>query len=145
MIAQGIPTISYGLRGVAALELKVTGPENRFALWDLRRCGGKSPRGDGAAVLATLHDSDGHIAIPCFYDEVEALQDWERQMWSKLPVDADKLVLQESGSSALFGEKGFSTFERLWARPTAEVNGMGGGYQGQGHPKRFCQVTRSQS
>ena len=53
-------------------------------------------------------------------------------MWSKLPIDADKLVLHESGAPTLFGEKGFSTFERIWARPTAEINGMGGGYQGKG-------------
>src|SRR6202030_2651606 len=103
MLAQGIPTISYGLRGVAALELKVTGPkiELHSGIY-----GGAvaNPLAAIARLLAALHDSDGHIAIPGFYDEVEALQDWERQMWSKLPVDAHKLVLQESGSSALFGE-----------------------------------------
>jgi acetylornithine deacetylase/succinyl-diaminopimelate desuccinylase-like protein len=83
-------------------------------------------------LLASLHDKDGHIAIPGFYDDVQPLQDWERKMWSKLPIDADALVLKESGAPELFGEKGFSTFERIWARPTAEINGMGGGYQGQG-------------
>ena len=53
-------------------------------------------------------------------------------MWSKLPVDADEIVLHESGVRELFGEKGFSTLERIWARPTAEINGFGGGYQRKG-------------
>ena len=85
-----------------------------------------------ARLLATLHDGDGRISIAGFYDDVAPLQDWERKAWSKLPVDADKEVLKETGASALFGEKGFSTLERLWARPTAEINGIGGGYQGPG-------------
>jgi acetylornithine deacetylase/succinyl-diaminopimelate desuccinylase-like protein len=79
-----------------------------------------------------VHDAEGHIAIDGFYDKVVPLQDWERNMWSKLPIDADAEVLKESGAPELFGEKGFSTFERIWARPTAEINGIGGGYQGEG-------------
>ncbi len=131
MITKGTPTISYGLRGVTALELKVTGPKI-----DLHSgiYGGAvaNPLTALSKLLATLHDTDGHIAIPGFYDDVLPLEKWEREMWGKLPVDADALVLQESGSPELFGEKNFSTFERIWARPTAELNGMGGGYQGQG-------------
>jgi acetylornithine deacetylase/succinyl-diaminopimelate desuccinylase-like protein len=131
MIAPGTPTISYALRGVAAMELKVTGPKI-----DLHSgiYGGAvaNPLAAMARLLASLHDRDGRIAIPGFYDDVEPLQDWEREMWSKLPVDADAMVLDESGAPELFGEKGFSTLERIWARPTAEINGMGGGYQGKG-------------
>jgi acetylornithine deacetylase/succinyl-diaminopimelate desuccinylase-like protein len=131
MIAPGTPTISYALRGVVALELKVTGPKI-----DLHSgiYGGAvaNPLAAMARLLASLHDRDGRIAIPGFYDEVEPLQNWEREMWSKLPVDADAMVLKESGAPELFGEKGFSTLERIWARPTAEINGMGGGYQGKG-------------
>ena len=131
MIAPGLPTISYGLRGVAALELKVTGPKI-----DLHSgiYGGAvaNPLTAMARLLANLHDENGQVAIPGFYDDVDELQDWERKMWSTLPVDDDALVLEESGSPELFGEKGFSTFERTWARPTAEINGMGGGYQGKG-------------
>ena len=131
MIARGTPTMSYGLRGVVALELKVTGPKI-----DLHSgiYGGAvaNPLAAISKLLASLHDKDGQVAIPGFYDDVEPLQEWEREMWSKLPIDADALVLHESGAPELFGEKGFSTFERLWARPTAEINGMGGGYQGQG-------------
>ena len=64
--------------------------------------------------------------------KVKPLEDWEREAWRKLPIDSDKEILDETGAPELFGEKGFSTLERLWARPTAEINGIGGGYQGPG-------------
>jgi acetylornithine deacetylase/succinyl-diaminopimelate desuccinylase-like protein len=131
MIAEKTPTLSYGLRGVAALEVKLTG-----AKMDLHSgvFGGAvaNPATALARLVATLHDSNGHVAIEGFYDGVAPLQSWEREMWKKLPVDEDKLILNETGAPALFGEKGFTTAERIWARPTAEVNGIGGGYQGQG-------------
>jgi acetylornithine deacetylase/succinyl-diaminopimelate desuccinylase-like protein len=131
MVAPGTPTLSYGLRGVAALELKVTGPKI-----DLHSgiYGGAvaNPLAAMARLLASLHDQDGHIVIPGFYDDVQPVQDWEREMWQKLPVDPDALLLHETGAPALFGEKGFTSLERIWARPTAEINGFGGGYQGQG-------------
>lgn len=131
MIARGVPTLSYGLRGVTACEVKVTA-----AKMDLHSgvFGGAvaNPITALARLLATLHDANGHIAIEGFYDDVKPLEDWERDAWKKLPVDADKLILDETKAPALFGEKGYSTFERLWARPTAELNGIGGGYQGQG-------------
>jgi acetylornithine deacetylase/succinyl-diaminopimelate desuccinylase-like protein len=131
MIAPGTPTLSYGLRGVAALELRVTGPKI-----DLHSgiYGGAvaNPLAAMARLLASLHDQDGHIAVPGFYDDVQPVQDWEREMWRKLPVDPDALLLHETGAPTLFGEKGFTSLERIWARPTAEINGFGGGYQGQG-------------
>lgn len=131
MIARGVPTLSYGLRGVTALELKVTG-----AKMDLHSgvFGGAvaNPVTALAQLLSTLHDKNGHVAIKGFYDEVTPLEDWERAAWRKLPVDGDKAILEETRAPALFGEKGFSTLERLWARPTAEINGIGGGYQGKG-------------
>src|SRR5438874_840341 len=77
-------------------------------------------------------DNNGQIAIPGFYDEVLPLEDWEREMWRKIPVNVDEEIVKETGVPELFGEKGFSTLERIWARPTAEINGFGGGYQGQG-------------
>src|SRR5215468_10895257 len=104
MIARGTPTLSYGLRGVTALE----------------------------QLLATLHDREGRVAIAGFYDRVKPLEDWEREAWRKLPVDGDKLILEETGVPELFGEAGYNSMERIWARPTAEINGIGGGYQGQG-------------
>ena len=131
MIAPRTPTISYGLRGVTALEIKVTGPK-----MDLHSgiFGGAvaNPATALAKLLATLHDENGHVAAKGFYDDVLPLEDWEREMWRKLPIDADGEMLKETGAAALFGEKGFSTLERIWARPTAEINGMGSGYQGPG-------------
>ncbi|HEV3243573.1 MAG TPA: dipeptidase [Chthoniobacterales bacterium] len=131
MIAPHTPTLSYGLRGVAALEIKVTGPK-----MDLHSgiFGGAvaNPAAALTRLLATLHDQNGHIAVAGFYDEVLPLQDWERDSWKKLPIDPDSEMLKETGAPALFGEAGFSTLERIWARPTAEINGIGGGYQGPG-------------
>src|SRR6202030_993294 len=131
MIASKTPTMSYGLRGVTALEIKVTGPK-----MDLHSgiFGGAvaNPATSLARMLATLHDANGHIAVPGFYDDVAPLQDWEREAWRKLPIDADAELLGETKAPALFGEAGFSTLERIWARPTAEINGMGSGYQGPG-------------
>jgi acetylornithine deacetylase/succinyl-diaminopimelate desuccinylase-like protein len=131
MIAKKTPTLSYGLRGVAALEVKVTG-----AKMDLHSgvFGGAvaNPAAALAQMLASLHDSNGHIVVPGFYDDVTPLQDWEREAWKKLPIDADAEMLGETKAPALFGEKGFTTLERIWARPTAEINGMGSGYQGPG-------------
>jgi acetylornithine deacetylase/succinyl-diaminopimelate desuccinylase-like protein len=131
MIAPRTPTLSYGLRGVAALELKVTGPKV-----DLHSgiFGGAvtNPAAALARLLASLHDRDGRVAIPGFYDDVVPLEDWEREAWKKIPINADEEVLRETGAPGLFGEAGYSTLERIWARPTAEINGLGGGYQGPG-------------
>src|SRR5215212_5992981 len=131
MVAKGVPTLSYGLRGVTALEVKITG-----AKMDLHSgvFGGSvaNPITALARLLATLHDENGHIAIEGFYDKVKPLEDWERKAWRELPIDGDKAILDETGSPDLFGEKDYSTLERLWGRPTAEINGIGGGYQGQG-------------
>ena len=131
MIAPHTPTLSYGLRGVAALEIKVTGPKI-----DLHSgiFGGAvaNPAAALAKLLATLHDQNGQVAVAGFYDDVVPLQDWERDSWKKLPLEPDSEMLKETGAPALFGEAGFSTLERIWARPTAEINGIGGGYQGPG-------------
>jgi acetylornithine deacetylase/succinyl-diaminopimelate desuccinylase-like protein len=131
MVAKGVPTLSYGLRGVTALEVKLTS-----AKMDLHSgmFGGAvaNPITALARLLSTLHDENGHVAIAGFYDKVKPLEDWEREMWRKLPLDGDKEVMDETGVPALFGEEGYSTLERLWARPTAEINGIGGGYQGPG-------------
>ena len=131
MIAPGMPTLSYGLRGVTALEVRVSGPK-----MDLHSgvFGGAvaNPITALAQLLATLHDGEGRVAIAGFYDRVKPLENWERDAWHKLPVDGDKLVLKETGVPELFGESGYDSAERIWARPTAEINGIGGGYQGKG-------------
>jgi acetylornithine deacetylase/succinyl-diaminopimelate desuccinylase-like protein len=79
-----------------------------------------------------LHDADGRVAVDGFYDEVRPLEQWEREMWSRVPGVTDADFLSVTGAPALFGEPGYSSAERVWARPTAEVNGIGGGYQGEG-------------
>ncbi len=131
MVARGVPTLSYGLRGVTALEIKITS-----AKMDLHSgmFGGAvaNPITALAQLLATLHDKNGHVAIEGFYDTVKPLEDWERKAWRELPIDGDKAIQEETGAPALFGEEGFSTLERIWGRPTAEINGIGGGYQGVG-------------
>lgn len=144
MIAKGYPTFTYGLRGIGALELKVTGPGS-----DLHSgiYGGAvaNPATAVARLVASLHDENGHVAVSGFYDDVAPLQDWERAAWARLPFgDAD--LLKVTGSPELFGEAGYTSLERTWARPTAEVNGIGGGFQGVGTKtvlpqKAFAKLT----
>ena len=130
MLGEGMPTLTYGLRGIAALELKVTGPAT-----DLHSgiYGGAvaNPVTALARLLATLHDASGRVAVEGFYDDVAPIADWEKKAWTGLPLHEEDL-LKLTGSPQLFGEEGFGTFERIWARPTAEINGIGGGYQGLG-------------
>ncbi|MGB8356700.1 MAG: dipeptidase [Chthoniobacteraceae bacterium] len=130
MIGQGIPTLTYGLRGIAAMELKITGPST-----DLHSgiYGGTiaNPVTMLARLLATLHDDHGHVLVEGFYDNVLPIEDWEKKAWADLPL-RDEDLIKLSGVSQLFGESGYTAFERTWARPTAEINGIGGGYQGLG-------------
>ena len=131
MVAPGVPTLGYGLRGITCCEIIVRGPAR-----DLHSglFGGAvtNPATAAARIIASLHDESGKVAIDGFYDDVRDLEDWEREMWAKVPgVSADDF-LRVTGSPSLFGEDGYSAAERTWARPTAEVNGMGGGYQGEG-------------
>ena len=130
MVARGVPTFSYGLRGIGALEVRVLGPS-----MDLHSgiFGGAvaNPATVLARLLATLHDGDGRIAVDGFHAGVAELEDWEREAWKILPIDDDELQ-RLTGVPELAGEKGFTAIERTWARPTVEVNGIGGGFQGQG-------------
>lgn len=130
MVAPGVPTFTYGLRGIAALELRVTG-----AASDLHSgiYGGvvANPATAVARLVASLHDAQGRVSVPGFYDEVAPLADWEREAWARLPLD-DAALQQITGAPALFGEAGYTGLERAWARPTVEVNGIGGGFQGVG-------------
>lgn len=130
MVGEGIGTFTYGLRGIACMEVKVHGPTI-----DLHSgiFGGAiaNPVTMAARLVATLHDDQGRVQIPGFYDDVNDLQDWERTSWASLG-DGDAETLSLTGSPALFGEPGYTERERRWARPTAEVNGIGGGYQGEG-------------
>ncbi len=130
MVGRGIPTFTYGLRGIACLEVSVSGPKV-----DLHSgiYGGAvaNPATVVAELAAGLHDAGGRVAVDGFYDAVQDLAGWEREQWAGLP-DGDAATLKETGVPALFGEEGCNSYERRWARPTAELNGIGGGYQGEG-------------
>ena len=130
MAAHGHPTLTYSLRGIAAMEFAVRGPA-----MDLHSgvFGGAvmNPATAVARLVASLHDPDGRVAIKGFYDAVRPVHEWEREAAAALPVtDEDLRAL--TGVPELFGEPGYTAVERVGARPTAEVNGIGGGYQGEG-------------
>lgn len=131
MVAPGVPTLGYGLRGIACCDVILRGPKG-----DLHSglFGGAvaNPAAALARLVASLHTADGRVAIAGFYDQVRPLAAWERDMWANLPGVSDADFLKVTGSPELFGEPGYSSAERTWARPTAEVNGIGGGYQGEG-------------
>jgi acetylornithine deacetylase/succinyl-diaminopimelate desuccinylase-like protein len=130
MIGPGIPTMTYGLRGIACLEFKINGPS-----LDLHSgvYGGAvpNPATIAARLVASLHNDSEVIKIPGFYDDVVPLEQWERDMWASLP-DGDAATMDETGVAGLLGETGYTALEQRWGRPTAEVNGIGGGYQGEG-------------
>lgn len=130
MVAPGHPTFTYGLRGLAAVEVTVHGPDH-----DLHSgiFGGavENPATVLARLIAGLHDKNLKVRIDGFYDDVKPLAPWERKSWKRLPLKETDL-LKMTGAPALRGEKKFSPIERIFARPTAEVNGIGGGYQGEG-------------
>jgi acetylornithine deacetylase/succinyl-diaminopimelate desuccinylase-like protein len=127
------PALTYALRGIAALELIVRGPS-----CDLHSglFGGAvaNPATAVSRLLAALHDADGRVLIPGFYDAVRPLESWEREAAADLEkaTGGENAIKKLAGVIELFGEKGFTTIERIGARPTAEVNGIGGGYQGAG-------------
>jgi len=131
MFGPGQPSLLYGLKGLQYMQIKVVGP-NR----DLHSgaFGGAvaNPANALAHIIANLLDSEtGKILIPGFYDKVRPLAEWERDGWAKLPFDeADYRA--ELGLEETFGEEGYTTLERAWARPTCDVNGIWGGYQGEG-------------
>jgi acetylornithine deacetylase/succinyl-diaminopimelate desuccinylase-like protein len=131
MVAPNTGTLGYGLRGITCAEVKIIGPVR-----DLHSgiFGGAiaNPATAIARLVASLHDGEGKVAIEGFYDEVRPLEAWEREMWAKVPGLSDQDYLKVTGSPASFGEPGYSSAERVFARPTAEVNGIGGGYQGEG-------------
>jgi acetylornithine deacetylase/succinyl-diaminopimelate desuccinylase-like protein len=130
MIAPGVPTLLYGTRGVVCLEIRLGGPNV-----DLHSgiFGGlvANPANALARLVSSLQTADGKIAIPGFYERVRPVEPWERELWAGLPKN-DNDWLEMTGSPVLFGEAGFSSLERIWARPTMDVNGFVSGYSGEG-------------
>jgi acetylornithine deacetylase/succinyl-diaminopimelate desuccinylase-like protein len=127
---RGLPAITTGLRGLCYAEVFLTGPSH-----DLHsgQFGGAVPNPANvlAEVLGSLHDKNGRVNIPGFYDEVEQLSAAERKAWRKLPISERKFA-RSVGIPRGSGEKGFTSLERCWARPTCDINGITTGYQGPG-------------
>ncbi|WP_431947360.1 M20/M25/M40 family metallo-hydrolase [Actinacidiphila sp. bgisy167] len=124
------PTVCTGMRGLVDCQIDLYGPDQDIHSGSF---GGSvpNPATEAARLAAALHDADGRVAIPGFYDGVVELTDRERALFARLPFDEERW-LRTAMSYATSGEAGYSTLERVWARPTAEVNGIGGGYQGPG-------------
>lgn len=128
--AKGMPALTYGLRGIAALEVKLTGPSR-----DLHSgiFGGSldNPAMALCQLLAELRDKNGRVAVPGFYDDVVALTSYERKQLGRLPYN-ERAYTRFLGVPKLFGERGFTAWEQRSARPTLEINGLTSGYQGEG-------------
>ena len=123
-------SVCVGMRGMVEVQLDLRGPAGDLHSGSF---GGAVPNPVTvlARMVARLHDGDGHITLPGFYDRVVPLTERERELVARLPFDEQRW-LTAARSTATHGESGFSTLERVWARPTAEVNGMWGGYTGPG-------------
>ena len=132
MAAPHLPSAVTSMRGLADAEITLRGPAV-----DLHSgmFGGAvpNPLHAMAQLLSKLHDDQGRVTLPGFYDKVRPLSDRERELMSRVPFDEQAWLAGPAASRLATGEEGFSTLERIGARPTAEVNGMWGGYQGPGH------------
>jgi acetylornithine deacetylase/succinyl-diaminopimelate desuccinylase-like protein len=130
MFARGVPSICYGLRGLVYFQLDLRGSNTDLHSGSF---GGAvaNPAMVLAQVLAQMKDRGGRIKIPGFYDDVVPLQEDERKAWASLPFN-EKQYKKDFGIPKLFGESGYSTLERTWARPTFEVNGLLSGFTGEG-------------
>ncbi|MEJ2503974.1 MAG: dipeptidase [Gemmatimonadota bacterium] len=128
MVGDGVPTIGTSLRGLAYLEIHVTGPKSDLHSGSY---GGAvlNPATALARIIATLHDDDWHATIPGFYDDVDPMEDYRRKI---ADVPFDTAGFRSDTGAEEVGETGYSTPERLWIRPTVEVNGLLSGYTGEG-------------
>jgi acetylornithine deacetylase/succinyl-diaminopimelate desuccinylase-like protein len=130
MIGAENPTITYALRGLAYFEVRIDGPDH-----DLHSgiYGGvvHNPAQALCELIAGMHDENGYVTLPGFYDKVKPLGDEERTQLGHLPMGKD-FYLEQTGAEALWGEKDYSPVERVGARPTLEVNGIYSGFIGEG-------------
>ncbi|MGO1521170.1 MAG: dipeptidase, partial [Sphingobacterium sp.] len=130
MISLDTPSIETGLRGLSYVEVEVVGP-NRDLHSGVYGGGVANPATILSKMIASLHDENNHIAIPGFYDDVVELSPEERKALNEAPFDIEEYQ-DDLGVNELWGEKGYSTIERTGIRPTLEVNGIWGGYIGEG-------------
>lgn len=130
MYGPGHPAVCYGLRGLCGVQIDVQGAKGDLHS-GLFGGGVANPIHAIAEILASFHDQEGTITVDGFYDDVRPLADEERDAYKALNFDEEALK-EEIGVTELFGEKGFSHLERTWTRPTLEVNGVFGGFSGEG-------------
>jgi acetylornithine deacetylase/succinyl-diaminopimelate desuccinylase-like protein len=142
--SRDVPSITYGLRGLVGTEMVITGANSDLHSGTF---GGTiaNPAHALCEMIARLHDSQGRITVPGFYDDVIGLTDKERKMWATLPY-SDAQFAGDLGLTELYGEAGYTTLERKYGRPTLEINGLTSGYQGPGNktvlPNRAsCKIT----
>ncbi|MFW6639563.1 dipeptidase [Nocardiopsis algeriensis] len=130
MWAADTPSMCVGMRGVTDVEISLYGPDRDLHSGSF---GGAVPNPLKAMsdLLSGMHDDDNRVAIPGFYDGVVEASEEERALIGRLPFDEQEW-LATAASRAVWGEKGYSTLERIWLRPTAEINGMWGGHTGAG-------------
>jgi acetylornithine deacetylase/succinyl-diaminopimelate desuccinylase-like protein len=131
MWAADVPSICTGMRGLVDAEITLSGPSRDLHSGSFGG-GVPNPAHALAALLAGLHDAEGKVTLPGFYDDVIPLSPAERELLAKLPFDEKQWLADAGDSQATYGEAGYSTLERIWARPTAEVNGIWGGHTGPG-------------
>jgi acetylornithine deacetylase/succinyl-diaminopimelate desuccinylase-like protein len=131
MYAEDMPSLCLGLRGLVYMEVEAWGASRDLHSGNY---GGAAPNAVFALVelLSKAKNSRGVIQIPGIYDDVEAPEASEKESWARLPFNEKKFLKAEVGATALTGERGYSVLERIWARPTFEVHGIGGGFTGAG-------------
>jgi acetylornithine deacetylase/succinyl-diaminopimelate desuccinylase-like protein len=130
MFARGYPSLCTGLRGLAFGEVVIDGPAGDLHSGSFGG-GVANPANVLATMLANLHDDSGKVTLPGFYDDVVELTDEQRRAFADLPFD-EKEFLETTGSLTVAGERGYTTLERIWARPCCDINGMISGYTGEG-------------
>lgn len=130
MISMDTPSIDIGVRGLSYIEVEVTGP-NRDLHSGVYGGAVANPATMLAKMIASCHDENNHITIPGFYDDVVEASEEERKLMAAAPFDTEEYK-KDLGVNSLWGEKGFTTNERTGIRPTLEVNGIWGGYTGEG-------------
>lgn len=151
MLQKGLPGITYGLRGLAYLQIDVRGSHADLHSGSF---GGivVNPLNALTKMLAALKDDSGHITVPGFYDDVVEISAEEHANLARLPFD-ETTFAESIGAPVLSGEDGFARLEQLWARPTLDINGIWGGYQGPGaktvipaeaHAKISCRLVPNQ-
>jgi acetylornithine deacetylase/succinyl-diaminopimelate desuccinylase-like protein len=131
MWAADVPSMCTGMRGLIDAQIDMRSADTDVHSGSFGG-GVPNPLHALAALLAGLHDDQGRVTLPGFYDAVLPLTDAERELFARLPFDEKAWLADAGGSHAASGEAGYSTLERVWARPTAEVNGMWGGHTGPG-------------